>query len=122
MARPTTWQDIPTHERRGDQIANWSSYNVMAHPFVAEHLVAAAKAASKLGLIVTNDGIFEPLSAEKLEANLLKAQERWDALKNKYDIATDFPTERENGDLWEINNWARENGYPTLAKPAEVSF
>jgi len=115
MARPETHLDLSEADRRGDEVVRWSNYSVMGFPGVAEHVVAATKAAQRAGLIVGKDGIFEPLSAEKLESNLLRAQERWDALKEKYAVAIDFPG--ESGDVWEINNWARENGLPLVKKP-----
>lgn len=116
MARPVTWNDLAAHEKRGDEVARWSSYNAMGFPTVAKHLIAAAEAAQKIGLVVSNDGIFEQLSNERLENNLVQAQERWDVLEQKYRVAQDFQS--PNSELWQINNWAKENGLPTI-KPME---
>lgn len=122
MARPSTWSDLPERDRRGDELARWSGYNLMEHPSVAKHLVAAAEAAQKAGMIVDRDGIYTRPTDEEIETRLLRAQEHWDKMQAKYRVAVDYSA--TSGDLWDINNWARENGLP-LIKPAEkeeVSF
>lgn len=116
MARPESWKDLSMYNKRGDEIAHWSNASIMGYPTVAKHVIAAAEAAQKIGLIVDNDGIFEQLDAEKLEYNLRHAQESWDALEQSYKVAVDFQS--PNSELWRINNWARENGLPQI-KPLE---
>ena len=112
MARPVSWKDLPNHSLRGDEIARWSGYNIMSHPSVAKHLIAAAEVAQKAGLIVDSDGIFEKLSPEKMDANLAQAQARWDELESQYKVAIDFQS--PNSELYYINQWASENGLPRI--------
>jgi hypothetical protein len=113
MARPTTWQDLPDHDRRGDEVARWNTYNAMGYPSIAKHLVAAAEAAVRAGLVVTNDGIYEKLSPEQLEEKLQRAQRHWDSMQEKYKVAVDFP-HKKSDDMWSINNWAKQNGFPAI--------
>jgi len=112
MARPTTHLDLPEQDRRGEEIIRWSTYSVMGFPSVAKHIVAATEAAQKAGLLVSKDGIFETLAAEQLEERLVRAQDRWDSLKNQYEVALEFPA--KSSDSYYINVWARENGYPKI--------
>jgi len=112
MARPNTWHDLSDNDRRGDEIVRWSGNSIMSIPNVTKHLVAAAQAARSEGLVVDNDGIFAKPSDEVLEDRLRRAQERWDSLEEKYKVAVDFQS--PNSELWEINNWARENSLPVI--------
>lgn len=112
MARPTTWQDLSDYDRRGNEIARWASYDVMGYPSIAKHLVAAAEAAQKAGMIVTNDGIYNKLSSEQLEENLRRAQENWDSMQEKYKVAQDFPNKTDES--YSINHWAKQNGFPAI--------
>ena len=112
MDRPTTFQDLPDYDRRGNLVVSWNTSNVMIRPVIAEHIVKATRAAQIEGLEVTNDGIYEVLTVEQLEAKLLAAGLAWDRLKAKYETLAENPAKVDY--LWQVNNWARENGRPKI--------
>ncbi len=116
MARPETHLDLSDTDRRGEEIVRWNYSNIMSKPAMAKHLVSSAEAAEKLGLVVDNEGIYDKPPVDVLESRLLRAQDRWDELKNKYEVAKDFQS--PSADLYYINQWARENGFPAI-KPAQ---
>lgn len=113
MARPVTHLDLSPSDTHGEQIFSWD-YKIMSKPAIAKHLVAAVEAAEKAGFLVEDTAVYTKASAEVLEERLARAQRRWDELEGQYRVAVEFPP-GPNSDLYYINQWARENGFPVIA-------
>lgn len=120
MARPESFEDIPSWERQPVKVATVDvSQLVTVDLHLAHAMLALLAAADNAGLEVDRESgeVTRPFTDKERNARLASAQNSWDYKHEQYVNAIADPASFDKSYRWAANSHAREEGLPPVEWP-----
>lgn len=126
MTRPTKFEDLSDYDQRGRVVATFDLMDFLTLP--RKTLIRILKTVESLDKDVA-DGILDKEGSintgrdlvyrvrptkEDRERKLRSAQSEWDRTKKRYEDAEEDPTSVPDWMHWLVNQWAEQEGKPTI--------
>lgn len=129
MSRPVKFEDLNDYNQQGPMIATFNHVNLLSLPRktiirVLKTLESLDKDVAdgildKKGSIETGEDLvyrFRPTEKDR-EKKLRAAQSEWDRTKKRYEDALEDTASVPDWMHWLINQWAEQEGKPTIEWP-----
>lgn len=129
MSRPTKFEDLNAYDMQGPMVATFNHVNFLSLPRKTLIRVlktiesldkdVAAGLLDKQGSLETGEDLvyrFRPTEEDR-EKKLRAAQSEWDRTKKRYEDALEDTASVPNWMHWLINQWAEQEGKPTIEWP-----
>lgn len=129
MSRPTKFEDLSDFDQQGSMIATINHVDLLSLP--RKTLIRVLKMVESLDKDVA-DGLLDKKGSinsgedlvyrlqptkEAREKKLRNAQAEWDRTKKRYEDALTNPASTPDWMHWLINQWAEQEGKPTIEWP-----
>lgn len=123
MTRPTKFEDLDDYDQQGRMVASFSHVDFLTLP--RKTLIRILKTVEFLDKDVA-DGVLDKKGSgedlvyrlrpteEERERKLRSAQSEWDRTKKRYEDALEDPTSVPDWMHWLVNQWAEQEGKPTI--------
>ena len=129
MARPTKFEDLSDYDQQGRMVATFNHVDFLTLP--RKTLIRILKTVESLDKDVADglldkkgslntgeDLVYRLRPTEKdRQRKLCSAQSEWDRTKGRYEDALEDPTSVPDWMHWLVNQWAEQEGKPTIQWP-----
>lgn len=129
MTRPTKFEDLSDYDQQGRMVATFNHVDFLNLP--RKTLIRILKTVESLnkdvaegilnkkGSINSGEDLVYRLqpTEEERERKLRSAQSEWDRTKMRYEDALEDPTSVPDWMHWLVNQWAEQEGKPTIQWP-----
>lgn len=129
MTRPTKFEDLSDYDQQGRMIATFNHVDFLTLP--RKTLIRILKTVESLdkdvadGFLDKKGGVnsgedivyrIRPTEADR-RRKLRSAQSEWDRTKGRYEDALEDPASVPDWMHWLVNQWAEQEGKPTIQWP-----